>query len=349
MTLHELGEDGFVRRLQSRFNANLPNTVLSGIGDDCAVVSISEDQAQLITCDMLVEGIHFRMEQTFPEALGHKSLAVNLSDIAAMGGIPDTAFLSLGIPKSVDIDWLDSFFDGVQKLADANHVLLLGGDLTRSPTVVVNVTIIGKAKPECIRYRNQAVAEDIICTTGYLGNAGTGLKLLQDKSAASELTSDVCLRLTDSLLKPYPHLQKGQWLAQQPAVHAMMDISDGLSADLSRMMEASGVGATINLEMLPLSSELRTAAQVLEWDPCDLATSAGEDYCLLLTVEQNAFPSVNDQYLARFGEPLHEIGHINRGGAMTFLKNGNQVIPPPGFDHFLNSGPQLQDDDEAAT
>lgn len=168
MILHKLGEDGFIRRLQSRFNTNLPNHVLSGIGDDCAVVSLSEQQAQLVTYDMLVEDVHFGVEQTSPRFLGHKSLAVNLSNTAGMGGIPETAFLSLGIPESIGIDWLDSFFDGVQELADAHRVLLLGGDLTRSPSLVINFTILGKAKPEHIGYRNQAVTEDIICTTGTL-------------------------------------------------------------------------------------------------------------------------------------------------------------------------------------
>jgi len=337
MKLHKLGENGLVRRLQSRFNVNLPSDVLSGIGDDCAVIHRSETEVELITCDMLIEDVHFRLEQTSPEALGHKALAVNLSDIAGMGGIPEAAFLSLAIPKTADVDWLDGFFDGVQKLARAHDTHVLGGDLTHSPMVVVNFTIIGKANPENIRYRHQATPGDILCTTGFLGNAGAGLRVLCDQAASKELSAEIYLPLTESLLKPDPHLQKGQWLAQQPAVHAMMDISDGIAADLPRLTAASEVGALVNLEQLPISSQLKAAAKIMKWNAYDLATTAGEDYCLLLTVDRNAFSTLDTQYQACFGEPLFKIGLITKEPrSIVSLDHGVATNLSKGFDHFLN-------------
>jgi len=330
MDINKLGEDGFISFLQSRFNAHLPKNVLAGIGDDCAVIKQSETRAELITSDLLIENEHFTIGQISPEELGHKALSINLSDIAGMGGTPKIALISLGIPKTTDTDWLKRFFSGVQKPAKKYQVHLLGGDLSKSEIIVINVTIIGKAHPKNIRYRNGAIPGDIICTTGPLGNAGAGLKILQEEISLSE---KIRFPLIKSQIQPDPHLKIGNSLAKHPEVHAMMDLSDGLAADLSRLITASKVGAIIHVENLPLSLELQEAAKICRWDPHELAISSGEDYCLLLTIERDAFSALQKQ--CPF--PLFAIGEIIKDPkSLTYLDHGKEISPPKGFDHFLN-------------
>lgn len=336
MTLNSLGENGFVEVLKSRFNSSLPKNVLAGIGDDCAVTQLSDGLVQLISCDMLNEGTHFELDQTSPEELGYKSLAVNLSDIAAMGGFPESAFLSLGLPQSTSKEWLDAFFNGVQELADSTQTLLLGGDLTRSSSLLISFTVIGKANSESICYRNQALPGDLLCTTGVLGNAGAGLRLLQNEIATANLPQDSKHTLIKSLLKPRPHLEQGQWLAQKSSVHAMMDLSDGIRMDLPRLAVASNVGALVHLEQLPLSPELRKISSMMNWNMHELAACAGEDYCLLLTVDKEAYSNLNRHYNQKFGEHLFVIGEITKESqeSVTYLKRGVLTLLSAGFDHF---------------
>lgn len=328
MTLEDLGEFGLIHRFAPLFYSHQPG--IEGIGNDCAVIPYRDHLSFLVTTDLLVENTHFIKKQITPADLGYKSLAVNLSDIAAMGGKPQYAFLSLGLPIDTPIDWLDTFFASLQQLARQTGVLLLGGDTTRSSQIVINILLIGVIETRLIKRRSQAKPGDIICCTGYLGDSGAGLKILLeglsvDKNAES---------LIQSHFRPRPHLEEGAWLASHPGVHAMMDLSDGLASDLQRIMEESDCGAHIEVERLPLSFELQQASKSFGWSTEDLALTAGEDYCLLLTIDPQRFESISKAYETHFHRPLFQIGTILPSSLIYTFHQKPYSLKSCGFDHF---------------
>lgn len=332
--LSEIGEFGLIKRFSHHFLDNLPPGV-TGIGDDCSVIPINNKEALLVTTDMLIEDSHFLKNKISPFELGYKSLAVNLSDIAAMGGTPRAAFLSLGIPSSIDVEWLDEFFSGFKALAKKTNTLLLGGDTTKSSDrLVINVAVTGIAKLEKIKKRSTALPGDIICVTGITGDSGGGLlALLQNLSQ----DDDVKYLIQQHHL-PEPHLNEGKWLAGQKAVHAMMDVSDGIESDIKRIMEASGVGAEIKLEKLPVSHQLKAVSNKNNWNFYEIAAGGGEDYCLLVTVDEKTYSSLNNEYNKAFSRDLTAIGLINQNKGELQIKLNDEIVKPVkhGFDHFQN-------------
>ena len=311
MKVAQLGEESIITALSSLGCAATPPDI-TGMGDDCAIFTDGEGRATLVTTDLLVEGVHFRRDWTTPRDLGHKSLAVNLSDIAAMGGTPHSAYLSLALPADLERAWLDDFSSGLDALATTSGCLLLGGDTTRSPgPVVINLAVLGHAAPEQIKRRNRAKAGDQVCVTGTLGNAAAGLRLLQQGLLQDPPTEDEA-HLLASLHHPRPHLTEGRLLAAHPGVHAMMDLSDGLATDLRRMMGASGCGARVALEDLPMSPTLRRVAEAQGWDAEQTAAAGGEEYCLLLTALPEAV-----EYL-----PVQAVGEVVEGEGVVYTRGG---------------------------
>jgi thiamine-monophosphate kinase len=329
MTLGDLGEFGFIHRFAPLFYPNIPG--VEGIGDDCAVIPFHDHLSYLATTDLLIENTHFIKTLISPHDLGYKSLAVNLSDIAAMGGKPQYAFLSLGLPIDTPITWSDEFFSGLKQLANETGVFLLGGDTTRSNQVVINIFLLGMMETYLIKRRSQAIPGDIICCTGYLGDSGGGLKILLE---GLEL-NDHSRSLIQAHIHPYPYLEEGAWLAAQPGVHAMIDISDGLASDIQRVMEASHCGAHLEVERLPLSVQLQHASQLFGWSAENLALTAGEDYCLLTTIDPKYASSVCEAYQERFKQPLFQIGTILPTPSLLYTYH-KKIYKPigEGFDHF---------------
>jgi thiamine-monophosphate kinase len=332
MTLADLGEFGLIHRFAPLFHFNQPG--VEGIGNDCAVIPYRDSLSFLVTTDLLVENTHFIKTQINPSDLGYKSLAVNLSDIAAMGGKPQYAFLSLGMPIETPIEWVDAFFAGLRQLATQTGVLLLGGDTIRSSQVIINFLLIGVIETSLIKRRSQAVPGDIICCTGYLGDSGAGLKILLNKLPIDRTAQ----ALIQAHVHPRPHLEEGAWLAAQPGVHAMMDLSDGLASDIQRIMEESHCGAHLKVERLPLSSELRHACQSLGWSAEKMALTAGEDYCLLVTIDPHYFLSINEAYQRRFQCSLFQLGTILPGSSLQLTHHQKPfILNGEGFDHFKPS------------
>lgn len=325
-----MGEFGFLQHISPQFKKNLPLNV-EGIGDDCAVIPFQNSLSYLVTTDLLIEDIHFILNKITPHQLGYRSLAVNISDIAAMGGTPHYAFLSLALPIHLSIEWLDAFFEGIRDLASQNNIFLLGGDTTRSEKIVINLLLIGTQKTATIKKRSHAQIGDVICCTGNLGDSGAGLKLLLDGRHMSDLLSR---KLIDHHLHPQPHLSEGKWLAEQEGVHAMIDISDGLSSDIQRIMEESKCGAHIRVELLPLSQELVQVSKVHRWSAEQLALSGGEDYCLLITVDPTKFSSIKDHFAHTFSRPLYEIGTIETSSLLFTFHQKSYILQKSGFDHF---------------
>jgi thiamine-monophosphate kinase len=327
-----LGEFGFIARMARPFLRGLPAGV-EGIGDDCAVLPWTKSERLIVTTDMLVEDRHFIRKSVAAEDLGYKSLVVNFSDIAAMGGSPKWALLSIGVPEGVNLKWLDGFFLGWRTAARPWDVCLVGGDTTKSPGgLIINVVVIGTVRAGREKYRSAARAGDIVAVTGPLGDSGGGLKILLGGGARSRDEK----RLVRAHMRPRPHVEEGEWLAGQEGVRAMMDVSDGVDSDIRRIMEQSGVGAEIDLDKLPVSAELRKVGKRHGFDPVETAAAGGEDYCLLVTVERGSFNTVAAGFKRRFGRPLTAIGTIRpKSSGLGYIRDGRPAtLRSRGFDHF---------------
>ncbi len=333
MNLKDIGEFGFIDRI-SRGCLIRPEGIVKAIGDDAAVFRCSADLLNLLTTDLLIERVHFLREATDGFSLGHKALAVNLSDIAAMGGTARDAFISIGVPQDVTIEFLDEFYRGMKSLAAEYAVNILGGDTTGSVAdLVINVAVTGTVAEDEVLFRDRARVGDVIFSSGCLGDSRAGLHLILARIAAD---TPYLKTLLDAHLRPRPCLREGRFLASHGGVHAAIDISDGLSSDLGHIVRLSRVGARLSADRLPLSSALRQFCRRFGFNPVDWALAGGEDYTLLFTVASAEADAVARDYVAAFGQELHRIGEITASGKIELIDgNGrSRVIVPTGWDHF---------------
>ncbi len=332
MKLSEIGEFGFIERFAHRFEDLLaPNAM--GIGDDCAIIPAGEDHDLVLTTDMLVEDIHFIRNKISPLDLGHKALAVNLSDVAAMGARPIGSFLSIAIPEDIDVEYLDQLMEGYHQLSERYQLPLMGGDTTRSPKkLVLNISVIGRLEKGKAKLRSAAKVGDIITVTNTLGDSAAGLQLIIKGVNDSEDTAWLINRHNC----PEADVDEGIWLAQQSGVHAMMDVSDGIASDLKHLLKASQKGAEINLNKLPLSHQLNSVSETQQFNPIELGTSGGEDYCLLLTIDETQFHSISTAFENKFKKKLFNIGSINNKAEHLewFLNDKVTTMSKGGFNHF---------------
>ncbi len=332
MKLHEIGEFGFIARIAENFR-DLFSPGYMGIGDDCAVIPYNDKEDYVVTTDLLIEDTHFLKDRITPEQLGYKSLAVNLSDIAAMGAKPVGSFISIGIPAEVEVEYLDAFMKGYHDLSRKYQVLLLGGDTTKSKKyLTVNVGVIGRCRKGSARLRSMARDGDVICVTGLMGDSAGGLEVLLRN--LPETKEHLQLILSHHL--PEPHVNEGLWLAEQKETHAMIDVSDGISSDLMHIVKTSGKSATVDVDKIPVSETLRKVTRAESWDLDKLATSGGEDYVLLCTIQSGSYEAIREGFKGAFGRDLVQIGRIMEGKpGITWVRNGKQVrLNQHGFDHF---------------
>ena len=328
-TLAELGEFGLIDRIRKMFPG--PDGV-TGIGDDCAILPQRSGQDTLVSTDLLIEGTHFLREDIPPYRLGWKSAAVNLSDIAAMGGRPTATFLSLALPADLSPDWVVEFLRGYGDISARFGAALLGGDTTLSPDrICINVAVLGECPSGTARKRSDAQPGDLVCVTGTLGDSAAGLKAILEGIGRD---TDV-QALIDRHYLPQPRVAEGLQLAAAPGVHAMMDISDGIGSDLNHILEASGVGAEVDTGMLPLSPALQRVCAREGWDAVELAVSGGEDYELLFTVAPDAEKTlpvphtVTGRITPRQSE--RSSCHSERSRGISWVGADR---PFGGFDHF---------------
>lgn len=322
-------EDLFVEFLSRQFSH--PQNII-GIGDDCAVLPQVDGTAWLITTDALVEGIHFLKDQISARDLGYKTVAVNVSDIVAMGGDPKYAFLSIALPSTIQSSWAHDFIEGLKEACKIWNVSLLGGDTVGSKRdIFINLTMLGSTTQNKIKTRNLAQSGDVICVTGYLGDSGGGLKALQNEVSKTEDIE----HLIHKHFHPTPSPTQGKWLASHQAVHAMMDISDGLECDLKRLLKKSHKGALIETTQIPLSPHLLKASEAHAWDLLQLALTGGEDYCLLCTVSSSEYDSLKKAFQSQFQQPLFAIGYINDCENLVYTKNNELIsLNYKIFNHF---------------
>ncbi len=292
----------------------------TGIGDDCAVLRIPANHEALVTTDFSLEGVHFRREWHDPETVGHRCLTRGLSDIAAMGGEPIAAFLSLAVPRNLPQSWVDRFLKGLLKLADGSGVSLAGGDTAESPAgVLADIVLVGSVPRGKAVRRSGARPNDCIYVTGNLGGSAATLMFL---------FSGAKLRRADfpQHFHPLPRIGVGRFLREKGLASAMIDISDGLSTDLAHICEESGVGAEIQAEAIPLARIGRPAHRVAP----QFALHGGEDYELLFTAPRGRRVPTRIA-----GVPITQIGHITPGKHILLMKDGAESeLLPQGWEHF---------------
>ncbi len=333
--LVSMGEFGVVELFQKTAGPVTGANTL-GIGDDCAVLS-RDDPAEylLLTTDALVERVHFLRDQISARQLGYKSLAVSLSDIAAMGGIPEAAFLSLGLTRDIKKSWIEAFSDGFLECANEFGAQLMGGDTVASKQdIFINVSVTGKCKSNEPIRRDGAKAGDIIYLGRPTGDSAAGLYLLSHETPGLQERDKG--KLLAAHLTPEPQLGLGQLLCRENLASAMIDISDGLLQDLDHVCKASGLGAHLDSEDIPISPQLKSLGALEDYSPLDWALSGGEDYCLLFCVHRDLATSTETMCKKELGIRIHRIGTMLHGQTgIRLLKDGRSMEPgKTGYDHF---------------
>jgi thiamine-monophosphate kinase len=321
-----------------------PRGLVVGIGDDAAVWKAPRSHLSLITTDALVDAVHFRLTSTTPKALGHKSLAVNLSDIAAMGGTPALAVVALGITDAVDEQWARDFYTGMAQLAKRHSCAIAGGDIVRAQALTIALTVVGDVRKSGLRLRSGAKPGDVACVTGPLGLAAAGLHVERDNGAV-EFTRPTLALLRSAYETPTPRIQEGKFLGSSRATHAMMDISDGLSLDLARMARASGADVCLDLAALRPHPALVEFQKVCSngpsgpLGPVELMLHGGDDYELLVAVDPRAYPHLAKRFKARFKRDLTRVGRFEKGtGSVFVLESGKRrELEPRGYDHVART------------
>lgn len=328
MRLAELGEFGLIGQIARKVSPAA--SVRIGIGDDAAATEPTPGCLTLTTSDMLIEGVHFDLDWCTPASLGRKSLAVNLSDIAAMGGVPRWFLLSLAIPPTLPVEFLEAFVQGMLGLAEEHNVTLIGGDTCSSRNgLVISVTLMGEQLPERVVTRSGARPGDLVFVTGTLGDSALGLEMLKKGEQSGPAI--------ERHLDPLPRVREGVALAKAGLPSAMIDISDGLAADLGHILEMSGAGARLLLDEIPLSQFYRETVSRYAPDPYLLALGGGEDYELLFT----APPATREEVLAvcrSCGTAASVIGVITEteGLEIDSATSPDYRLSAKGYNHFRN-------------
>lgn len=291
------------------------------VGDDAAVLRAPAGTI-FFTADLLIQGVHFDLELTGPEDLGYKAIAVNASDVAAMGGTPRRATVSLGLQPSLDVEWVERLYVGMKQCCDELGLAVVGGDISRSDCLLISVALIGNPAGRRVVMRNGAMVGDAICVTGVLGRSAMGLRLLR---AGIREPEDIIA----AHLRPQARVREVEILRRfLPA--SMIDVSDGLAADLSHICEASNVGAVLDAASIPLAMSNDSGL-----DPLEAALQGGEDYELCFTIASDRAREAADAVESKTGTRVSIIGEVTEAGGLFIKRDGSkQVLEPKGWDHL---------------
>ncbi|MCH2223758.1 MAG: thiamine-phosphate kinase [Crocinitomicaceae bacterium] len=336
--LGDLGEFGLIKHLTEKFSNKQASTSF-GIGDDAAVISISEEDAMLISTDMLVEGVHFNLMYMPLKHLGYKAVAVNISDICAMNGVAEQITVSIAVSNRFPVEALEELYEGIRSACEVYNVDLVGGDTTSSFSgLMISVTATGRAKKESITYRSGAKEFDLLVASGDLGGAYLGLQILEREKQVFQANPNIQPDLDgndyiiERQLKPEARQDIIQFLKDLDVVPtSMIDISDGLASEIMHICTSSKVGCHVYDEKIPIDGKTSMAALEFNMDPATCALNGGEDYELLFTISQDDFDKIK-------GNPnMTVIGHITAedDGRYFVDKNGSAIeLQAQGWDHF---------------
>lgn len=325
-------ENELVARIRQRLWRAVPavqrRRLPEGTADDAAILSVPRSRRCVVSCDACLEGVHFRTDLHPPEAIGYRALVRAASDLAAMGAEPGFFLLSLELPRTRLDAWLEELLAGLSRAVRRTGLLPAGGDTTAGPRVALVITVIGFAPAGQAVFRHTARPGDRLFVSGRLGLARLGWEFLRRGLARRSETRQAI----QAHLWPPVRLKLGQWLARRRWVSAMMDLSDGLSTDLDRMMRASGTGARIALERLPVPARTLLLGR-LGLDPVELALHGGEDYELLFAVPARFAPRLPKRV---HGVALHEIGEVTAGNSIELVQANRPAgrLEPRGWDPF---------------
>jgi len=330
MKVSELGEFGLIELLAKIVGQPKGELVLIGIGDDAACWRTGAS-TQIATSDSLIQDVHFALSTTTWRELGWKALAVNLSDIAAMGGLPQYALVSLGLPGDTEVASVVELYEGIEELARLFDVSIVGGDSVGAPVVMVSLAVVGKAQKNLsVLTRSAAAPGELIAVTGCLGASAAGLAMLQGGLRLYPEDKETAGRLKEAHLRPHPRVVEGQALARH-GVKAAIDLSDGLVSDLVKLCKASGVGARLFTSQIPVHPMVRNS---FGGDAIQLALSGGEDYELLFTARSE----VIDRVRGAIACPVTVIGETVAEPEMVKVidEHGNELnVEKAGWEHFV--------------
>jgi len=313
----------FIKQIKKNIKYENPD-IIKGIGDDCAIINFnkSKEKYLIITSDSLFENVHFNKDYFKPWEIGARSMAVNVSDICAMGGIPLYALVNIGYPGYIKQSYIDNMFNGINDFGGNYGVEIIGGDTISAGKIFLSITLIGEVEKGRILRRDAACAGDSIFITGTLGDSYAGFRILANKKNQREL-SDTDYLLIKKHILPTPRYVEGRLLAESGLLNSCIDVSDGIISDITRISEESNLGAEIYAQMMPISTSTYITAKKLKNDPIDYALYGGEDYELLFTVNLK-----NKNILIKFADEnnidITEIGKITARKGIYVVKNGNK-------------------------
>ncbi|AIL65838.1 Thiamine-monophosphate kinase [Rickettsiales bacterium Ac37b] len=309
--MHLFNEFQIINLIKSKFPSSNKNIV--GIGDDAALIKISDTQMMAISKDLLVEDSHFRLSYFSPQAVAHKSLHSNLSDIAAMGIMPEYILLGMSIPPYISIEWIEEFINCLAILCKKHSIIVIGGDTVPSvDKLVISITVCGIGNTKNIKYINTAKPGDIICVAGRMGYAHLGLHALEKNIPGFET-------FKNAQLFPEAKLSEGIFLGNYYEVTAMTDLSDGLSIDLKNLCDASNVGAIVDINpSLTLDNNTQKISSILAISISDGVIHGGEDYGLLFTVKENLIEHLSQEFYQKFGYHFYRLGKITETPSIIY-------------------------------
>ncbi|TWI53946.1 thiamine-phosphate kinase [Halalkalibacter nanhaiisediminis] len=312
------------------------SSLVQGIGDDAAVYRGSEKMDEVVCVDTMVEGVHFRRDTLSPYQIGKKGLAINVSDLAAMGAIPAFYLVSIAIPSSWNEEELAEIYRGMDELATRYNMDLIGGDtVSTDGPLVLTVTVMGRVERNQAKYRHQANAGDVVFLTGYVGSSAAGLELLFDKGVGGEFTVAEQV-LVHAHQEPTPHVEAGRILATFHERISLNDVSDGVASEANELAEASKVKVTIEADALPFHESMKNFSREKQ---LDWALFGGEDFVLIGTVAKEYVNKLSERFRKR-NVLFFEIGNVEAGEPGVFLKDGQQVtrLEKHGYNHFQKRG-----------
>jgi thiamine-monophosphate kinase len=336
--ISELGEFGLIDHLTNKFELKNTNSLL-GVGDDAAVIAISDEEVMLLSTDMLIEGIHFNLMYMPLKHLGYKAVAVNVSDICAMNGTAEQITVSLAVSSRFPLEALEELYDGIRIACENYKVDLVGGDTTSSTSgLIINISIVGRVKKEEITYRSGAKEMDLLVVTGDLGGAYIGLQVLEREKEVFKANPTIQPDLDghdyiiERQLKPEARKDIIGFLKELEVVPtSMIDISDGLASEIIHLCKASNVGCYVYDEKIPIDAKTSMMAIDFNLDPSTCALNGGEDYELLFTIKQSDFEKIQSN------PHMTVIGHITDAtdGIYFIDKNGSALeLEAQGWKHF---------------
>lgn len=335
MKVSELGEFNLIKEIKDLVNKKQGRSakIDAGIGDDAAAVEAPAARKLLLSTDTMVENVHFNKAYATGEDIGYKAMTANISDIAAMAGVPEYALVTLGLKKTTDIEFIKDVYRGLLDAAWSHKILIVGGDLTKSATMFITVALTGKVEESMIRLRSGAEPGQAIMVTGNLGASGAALKLLK---AGGRPGHEIPEEIIERHLRPSPRIIEAR-LAAANGARAMQDISDGLVADLRHICEASKVGAKIYLDRLPIFPEAKRLPSITSREAVRLALTGGEDYELIITAPIGKYRKIKAEVEAKTNTDITLIGEITgKVGRVEIIEpNGRQFKQRrAGYDHF---------------